>query len=374
MTLHDRRPNSPLLDHCPPTLPARAYKDPAWHEAELRAIWRRDWVCAGREADFPQGTVRRTEIGGAPVIVVNDGTLRAFHNLCRHRGAELCATDGPLGRLISCPYHAWSYAPDGRLLSTAFATVTPDFRREEHGLLPLSLRLWNGFVFLSAAEDPPDLAADADLASLDRWPMASLVTGHRLEKRLACNWKVFWENYNECLHCPGVHPGLSSLVPVYRLGVMAEAERSDSGPALSAFRPGAHTWTTDGQPCGPEFPGLTEEERAEGFRFITIYPSVFVVAHVDYARSVRLRPLSPTETLLTVDWLFSPATLAQPGFDAARVAEFATTVLSEDAAACEMNQRGLNSPAWNGGRLMPQEYAIAQFHRWVEGRLDGGAA
>ena len=362
---------SPLLDHCPATLPPEAYRDPAWHAREMAAIWRRDWVAVGLAADFPAGTIRRRRLGDAEVIVVNDGgTLRAFHNVCRHRGAELCAADAPLGRLITCPYHAWAYGPDGRLASTAFATPTADFHRAEYGLLPVLIRLWNGILFLSAGDTAPPFETDTDPGALDHWPMDSLVSGHRSETRIACNWKVFWDNYNECLHCPGIHPGLVDRVPVYRHGVMAEAERTDSGPAEPALKPGAMTWTPDGAPCGSVFAGLTPEERAEGYRFVTIWPSAYVVAHVDHVRVVRLTPLGPTETLLTADWLFPPDTLARPGFDGASVASFAATVMAEDAAACEMNQRGLASPAFTGGRLMPQEYELARFHAWVRARLD----
>ncbi|MGZ9811409.1 aromatic ring-hydroxylating oxygenase subunit alpha [Pseudoroseicyclus sp. H15] len=368
--------SSPLLDHCPPTLPAEAYRGEAWHERELEAIWRSEWVAVGREEDFPARSVRRREVGGAEVIVVNDGAeSRAFHNVCRHRGSELCAVDRPLAKLITCPYHAWAYAPDGRLVSTAFATPAEDFARAEHGLLPLHVKLWNGILFLSAAEEAPPFVTDIGADKLDSWPMAELRLGHRLETTIRCNWKVFWENYNECLHCPGIHPTLVDMVPVYKHGVMAEAERSDGGPAHTALKQGAQTWTETGAPCGPVFPGLSAEERAEGYRFVTIWPSAFVVAHVDYVRLVRLTPVSPTETKLTADWLFSEETLAQPGFDAAGVARFATQVLQEDAAACEMNQRGLASPAYQRGRLMPQEYEIAAFHAWVQRRLnrDGDA-
>ncbi|WP_373356433.1 aromatic ring-hydroxylating dioxygenase subunit alpha [Pseudoroseicyclus sp. CXY001] len=364
---------SPLLDHSPASLPARSYRDAGWHEGELAAVWRQEWVAVGRRTDFPERTIRRRTIGGAEVIVVNDGkVLRAFHNVCRHRGSELCTADTPLGRLISCPYHAWAYAPDGRLMSTAFGTATPDFDRTEHGLLPVHLKIWNDVVFLSAAEEAPEFQTDVGTRTLANWPMESLRTGHRHEAIIQCNWKVFWENYSECLHCPGIHPGLSDMIPVYKLGVMAEAERSDGGAALPALKEGAMTWTEDGQPCGPPFPGLTEAERAEGHRFVTIWPSAYVVAHVDYVRLVRLEPLSPTETRLTAEWLFPEETLAQPGFDASAVARFATQVLNEDAAACEMNQRGLASPAFAAGRLMPQEYEIHAFHQWVLKRLARG--
>ncbi len=377
MTLH---PLSPLMTHCPETLPTEAYLDPAWFARERRGIWAREWIYAGRLNDLAPGTLRRVAIAGDNLILCRDtaSTVTAFHNTCRHRGAELCAeTEKPLGRLITCPYHAWAYATDGRLISTAHATPSDDFRKEDHGLYPVHLREWNGFLYLCLAEQPPEFSPDLGLQALDNWPMADLVTGHRLETVLECNWKVFWENYNECLHCPGIHPELSDMVPVYRHGIMSAQEAPDwtpdaeTGPVL---KEGARTWSMDGKPCGPEFANLTAQERASGHTFVTLYPTMFIVAHVDYARAVSLTPLGPEQTRLTAEWLFLPETLAQPGFDLARVTDFATTVLLQDGAACEMNQRGLRSSRHRHGRLMPQEFDIHRFHHWVQSRLDQAGA
>jgi Rieske 2Fe-2S family protein len=363
---------SPLLDHCPPTLPRAAYVDPAWFAAEQRAIWTRDWVCAGRIDAFPEGTIRRVTLAGQSVIVLRDGPhLRAFHNVCRHRGAELCAADQPRrGRLIRCPYHDWAYDTAGRLVSTAHATPTADFRKDDHGLLPVAVTLWNGFVFLSLADNPAPLAPDLGMQALDNWPMDSLVTGHVFEKRLACNWKVFWENYNECLHCPGIHPELCDMVPVYRRGLMSPAEDPAwDGVPTPTLRDGAQTWSMTGAPCGPVFPTLTDAERAEGHRFVTLWPTMFIVAHVDYVRFVTLTPLGPEETHLRAEWLFPPETLAQPGFDHRAVTDFAKIVLQQDGDACELNQRGIRNTAYRQGTLMPQEFDIAHFHAWVRQRL-----
>ncbi|MFN0114196.1 MAG: aromatic ring-hydroxylating oxygenase subunit alpha [Paracoccaceae bacterium] len=367
---------SPRLTESLPTLPAAAYSDPAWYDRERRAIWWRDWVCAGRLNDMPRGRMRGLDIAGAPVLVVRaeDGTVSAFHNACRHRGAELCPKgDRPAGRLITCPYHAWSYAAaDGRLVATGHARPAADFRRDNHGLKPVATRVWAGFLFLSLADTPPPLAPDMGLAALDNWPMDSLVTGHCHVRELACNWKVFWENYNECLHCPGIHPELCDMVPVYRRGIMSLREADDWRPgdtALPPLKDGARTWTMTGKPCGPEFPGLTPSERVAGYTFVTTVPSLYVVGHVDYVRAVRLEPTGPTTTRLTAEWLFPPETLAQPAFSAAQVAEFASLVLEQDAEAAEMNQRGLASPAHQQGTLMPEEFDIRRFHDWVSGRL-----
>jgi Rieske 2Fe-2S family protein len=132
---------------------------------------------------------------------------------------------------------------------------------------------------------------------------------------------------------------------------------------------GARTWTVNGKPCGPEFPDLTEDERAEGARFLTFYPTSYITAHVDFLRVGTIRPLGPERTLLTIDWLFAPETLAGPGFDLANAVEFVAEVIDEDAMACEMNQRGLASDRYRAGTLMPQEFDIAHFHSWLRARL-----
>jgi glycine betaine catabolism A len=363
---------TPLLDHCPPTLPRRAYTDAAWFAAEQRAIWTHDWVCAGRIDAFPEGQIRRITIAGQSVIVLREGPhLRAFHNICRHRGAELCAADQPhKGKLIRCPYHEWAYATDGRLVSTAFATPTEDFRKEDHGLLPVATKLWNGFLFLTLNPTPGALEPDLGLHALDNWPMDGLQTGHVFETTLNCNWKVFWENYNECLHCPGIHPELCDMVPIYRQGIMAPNEDPAwDGTATTTLKPGAASWTMTGEPCGPVFQTLTEAERATAHNFVTLWPTMYVVAHVDYVRFVTLTPLSPEMTLLHAEWLFPAETLAQPGWDHRPVTDFAKIVMRQDGEACEMNQRGLRNAAYTHGTLMPQEFDIARFHDWVRTRL-----
>lgn len=372
-----RHPLSPRLDHCPEGLPREAYVSSDWFAHEVRAVFGREWICAGRLDQPVPGTMRRLRLGEAEVVLcrASDGAVSAFHNICRHRGAELCrAAVEPLGKLIRCRYHAWSYAAaDGRLVSTARAVPTADFDPSAHGLLPVAVRVWNGFVFLNAAPNPGPLQADIPLTALDNWPMADLVSGHRFDAVIACNWKVFWENYSECLHCPGIHPELCDRVPVYAEGIMAANEASGWTPdqrAAPALTPGAQSWTPSGQPCGPVFPGLTPAERQAGHTFVTLWPSLFVVAHVDHVRAVRLEPLGPEETRLSAEWYFARETLAQPGFDAAAIAGFATLVMQQDADACEMNQRGLRSPAFTAARLMPEEYEIHRFHHWVRTHLE----
>lgn len=370
---------SPLLDHCPASLPAHAYYDAAWYAAEEKAIWRRNWVYVGRHRDLPEMTMRRISAGGQNLVLVKDGegAVTAFHNTCRHRGSELCISDEKSlkSKLISCPYHQWSYSFSGELVRTPFVSIPPDFRKEDFGLYKVHLHEWNGFLFVCLADTPPDFDRVPDLGAraFDNWPMRELVTGHSWVKQLACNWKIFWENYNECLHCPGIHPELSEMVPIYSRGYMAANEapdwRPDTDPHDPALKDGARSWTMNGKSCGPEFPDLTDAEREAGQTFVTLLPGMFVVAHVDYVRAVSLRPLGPELTELRAEWLFPPETLSAPGFDLGNVVNFAGIVMSQDGAACEMNQRGLKSEKFEHGTLMPQEFEVHRFQEWVRGEL-----
>ncbi len=376
--MNQHAPASPLLDHCPDSLPSEWYFDGGHYTREMKAIWSRHWIYAGRLADFPLLTMRRISVAEQNLILVRDenGVISCFHNVCPHRGSELCsvAETQLKSKLITCPYHAWSFDLAGHLRRRPFVIETPDFDAESHGLYKVHVAIWNGLIFVCLAVEPPPFADAPDLGmeALAHWPIADLVTGHRLVKELNCNWKVFWENYNECLHCPGIHPELCDMVPVYGKGFMANSEMPGWSAASGQdqhLKPGARSWTMSGKACGVEFPDLTAEERLRGHTFVALQPTCFVVAHVDYVRIVSLRPLGPERTELTAEWLFPETNMNAAGFDLAEVTDFATMVMMQDAGACELNQRGLRSPAFRHGRLMPQEFDVHRFQNWVRNAL-----
>ncbi|PBB41514.1 MAG: aromatic ring-hydroxylating dioxygenase subunit alpha [Mesorhizobium sp.] len=365
-----------------PTLPASAYREADAYRLDLEAIWYRSWLMVCREADLAEPLAFRTaRIGSQQVVVLRDetGSLRAFHNTCRHRGSQLCQeSEGRLkARLLTCPYHAWSYSLRGDLVRVPSKSLPEGFDKDNYPLYGVALSVWRGFVFINLAVEPDGSAeASFDSASRDlsNWPLETLVPGHRLTKVMNCNWKIFWENFNECLHCPGVHKDLSRLVPIYGRGLMARHDdpewaryADNDAPEFSGgLRAGAETWSRDGRVHGPVFAGLTPAERAAGQTYATSVPSMFVVGHVDYVRTVRLAPLGPEQTELTAEWLFAPDALAQTDID--NIVAFGTQVLEEDAAICEINQKGLHSIRHQAGVLMPEEYDLRRFHEWVRGR------
>ncbi|MBX3569490.1 MAG: aromatic ring-hydroxylating dioxygenase subunit alpha [Rhizobiaceae bacterium] len=363
-----------------PTLPSSAYWNAEEYQRDLDAIWYRGWVMVCRAADLAQPLdYRVVTVGTQEVLVLRDdrGDIRAFHNTCRHRGSQLCReSEGRLkARLLTCPYHAWSYSLRGDLVRVPSKSLPPGFDRADYPLYSVGVSVWRGFVFVNLAPSPQGSAASAfDEASADlgNWPLEDLATGHVYSKVMNCNWKIFWENFNECLHCPGVHKHLSELVPIYGRGLMARHDDPDwalhadnDEPRFSGgLRTGAQTWSRDGQPLAIRFPGLTDAEQAAGQTYAMNLPSMFIVGHVDYVRTVRLLPLGPERTQLVAEWLFPAETLAgRPDLD--NIVSFGKAVLDEDAAICEINQKGLRARPHLAGVLMPEEYDLHRFHRWV---------
>jgi glycine betaine catabolism A len=369
------------LEH---SLPSSWYFDPLQYALELERVWYRNWIYLCRADTIAAPSSFRTfTVGTQPVLLVRDeaDTLRAFYNTCRHRGSMLCAA--PAGRLsgnhITCPYHAWSYRLSGELARIPSGGRPHHVQIAETALYPIALREWNGFVYVNLGKSSHGFGDNfnANMQTLANWPLLELRGGHRQTMRLHCNWKIFWENYNECLHCPTVHPGLSNLVPIYRRGIMEPRDdpnwRTHAAAATPAYqgglRTGAATWSVDGRSLGHEFPLLTDEQRRIGYHYATNLPSHYLVAHVDHVRSSRLLPLGPEETELEIEWLFPTASLQDPRVDIRQVCDFSAQVMAEDAAACENNQRGLRSAPHTQGMLMPEEYDVFHLHEWLRTQL-----
>jgi Rieske 2Fe-2S family protein len=391
MSLH-LSPSDPYtgLREASEALPARDYFSAEAFARDLETIWQRNWLMVGRSSDIANPLDFRTfRVGTQDVLVVRDehGALQAYHNTCRHRGSQLCREEkGRLkARLITCPYHAWSYSLRGDLVRVPSKVLPTGFDRADYPLYRVALEEWRGFVFVNLDPEPKaGVAATLDPGSVDlsNWPLESLVTGHSFRKLMRCNWKIFWENFNECLHCPGVHKHLSALVPIYGRGLMTRhddpdwaAHADDNSPQFAGtLRNGAESWSADGAIHAVAFPGLSEKERAAGQSYTVHLPSMFVVGHADYVRTVRLLPLGPEETELVAEWLFLPEALERDPAELKKIYDFGLEVLEEDATVCEINQRGLHAAPHKAGVLMPEEYELRRFHQWVEREHGRGAS
>jgi Rieske 2Fe-2S family protein len=378
------RPDRLTLEDIEPALPARLYLDADHYDRELRSIWYDSWVhlCRSEELARP-GEFRVFELGSQSILVIrgSDGELRAFHNTCRHRGSALCIEEA--GRLrgssIVCPYHQWTYSLEGRLRGTPYRLESPGFRYDDYPLYRVALEERAGFVFVHLGADPPPLleALEPGSEPLANWHLEDLRVGHRTRTLVECNWKIFWENFHECLHCPSTHPELVKIVPTYGKGLLSEHELTEGGALDSAdalqepaLAEGAVTWTLDGQSRIPTLPGLSEEEKQRGQTYWTLEPSFFVVAHRDYARRARILPRGVERTEIQMEWLFPPSLLERDDFDLEHATALGQRVVEQDARACELNQRGLRALPHERGVLVKQEYWVARFQKWVLERLD----
>ncbi|HTY43223.1 MAG TPA: aromatic ring-hydroxylating dioxygenase subunit alpha [Thermoanaerobaculia bacterium] len=353
------------------SLPSEYYLSPEIFAKERERIFSREWVCAGRSDGLPEaGTVKVLELLGESLLVARTsrGRLKAHYNVCRHRGARLCAGDAA-GPTIRCPYHAWTYDLDGKLLGAPFLNQDPALREEDFSLHPVGIAEWGGFFFLNLWPAGP-VGRDFErwlgpvAARLARYPLASLVTSHRLEYDVRANWKVVAENYNECYHCAGVHPELCEVVPAFREQGGAGLDWDRGVP----HRDGAFTFTRSGTTPRAPFAGLSEEERTR-HKGELVYPNLFLSLSADHVAAFRLLPEAPDRTRVVCEFLFDPAEAARPGFDPSDAVEFWDLINRQDWAICEEVQRGTSSRVHRFGYYAPMEDSSLDIRRYVLERL-----
>ena len=260
------------------TLSREHYLSPEIFAREKEHIFLREWFYAGREEDVATpGSYLVVDVAGESVLVVRtrEGQLRAYYNVCRHRGCQLVLTGsdstgsapelaGSFGSGIKCPYHAWTYTLDGALRTAPYLDEGAGIRKEELSLHPVGIERWGGFFFLNltpleAAASGHTLARQLGDAALRlaNYPLADLRRVKRITYEVDANWKVMLENYNECYHCAGVHPELCKVVPSFKVrgGSNLDWERGIE------HAEGAWTFTHSGTSTREPFPGLSDDER-----------------------------------------------------------------------------------------------------------------
>ncbi|HEX5466429.1 MAG TPA: aromatic ring-hydroxylating dioxygenase subunit alpha [Candidatus Limnocylindrales bacterium] len=345
-------------------LPARAFVDPAVFAWEQEAWFARDWICVGRaDAAADPGTYMLAEVAGERLVLIRgrDAVLRAFHNVCRHRGATLLeAETGRLPR-IQCPYHAWTYGLDGRLSGAPHTERLVGFEPQEEGLVPVRCATWQGFAFVSLAAQGPSLEESlADLpAHLEHLDLAGLRCVRRIDYEVAADWKVVAQNYSECLHCPGVHPQLNRITP-YDVG----QNFVSAGPWAGGFMclaAGFETLSSDGLRHGrPALPGWSAADEGQAY-YLAVWPNLLLSVLPDYAMTHQVWPLAAGRSRVRCEWLFPVQAVARPDFDPSAVIDFWDLTNRQDWHVCELVQQGLGSRAYVPGRYTLMEDMVHAF-------------
>jgi Rieske 2Fe-2S family protein len=364
------------------TLPKESYFSPEIFAEEREKIFFGQWVCVGRTDEICNaGNYLAVDLAGESIIVVRDEQqrLNAFFNLCRHRGSRLVSTavgdehrmrvTGFFKNSIRCPYHSWVYGLDGGLRRAPYVDeLTNTTATCEFSLNRLAIDTWGGFIFLNlSAAQPVESLADqlGEIPErLRRYPLADLVVGSRIEYKVAANWKVILENYNECYHCAGVHPELCKIVPAFRDGGGANLDWDEGIP----HREGAYTFTVDGTTRRQPFSGLSEIEKTRHKGELS-YPNLMISLSADHVAAFTLLPVDPCCTQIVCDFLFHPSELDKNDFDPNDAVGFWDLVNRQDWAICENVQRGMSSRAFEGGYYAPMEDMSLDIRRYIERSL-----
>ncbi len=346
------------------TLPQPYFISAEIFAEEQEKIFAKHWALVGHQTQIAKpGDYFVAEVAGESLIVVRDqrSTIRGFYNVCRHRGTRLC--EGATGRVraIQCPYHAWTYGLDGHLIGAPHMDDVPGFNKADYSLHAVDLALWEGFIFVNLTSAPTALGKwFAPLSGkFSHWNLSQLRSAKRIEYDVRANWKLIFENYSECYHCPGVHPMLSKVSPY-------DSAENDlvEGPFLGGFMSitkGA-SLTMSGNACALPVGDIKGEDHDRVF-YYSIFPNMLLSMHPDYVLVHQLWPQAPGHTLIKCDWFFHPDAFAREDFRPDDAIEFWDTTNKQDWHVCELSQQGIASRVYEAGPYSPRESIPAAWDR-----------
>lgn len=360
----------PLLEAS--TLLPACYTSPAFYRREVQTIFMKVWNFIGRADRIPNaGDYFTIEFAGIPVIVMRgaDGTVRAFANSCRHRGALLLEGEGNC-RAVRCPYHSWVFDTEGKLIVAPQMDATRNFDPADWHLTPIRLENWAGFIFINFdASAAPLTAYLGDLPQkLASYRFEDMVCVRRKEYVLNCNWKIYVENAMEAYHIATVHRSTLSR----QKGKPSEPQPAN-GQYCALFKEhkGSRALLS-GDTGFPEMDHL-QDLAARGSWYPLIYPSTMFGCTYDCMWWLELHPMGPDKTKLIVGSSFPKAVTERPDFAEVVQRYYKRWDISipEDNGISELQQRGLASPLARPGRLADAEPLVHTFANWVLDRVLG---
>jgi Rieske 2Fe-2S family protein len=347
------------------TLPQRYFVSSDLFAEEQKRIFSAKWLCVGYHNQIAiAGAYFLQDVADESLIVLRDpkGDLRAFYNVCRHRGTRLCeARSGQLGAAIQCPYHAWTYGLDGRLVGAPHMEKAEGFDKSDYSLHAARLAVWEGLVFVNLSETaaPLEEVFAPLIGKFTHWNLSKLRSARRIEYDVRANWKLIFENYSECYHCPLVHPALSKLTPY-------DSAENDlcEGPFLGGFMPitKGKSLTMSGNACALPVGDIKAEDHQRVF-YYSIFPNLLLSLHPDYVMVHLLWPQSPERTLILCDWFFHPDSFDRPDFRPDDAIAFWDMTNKQDWHVCELSQQGISSRAYQPGPYSPRESIPAAWDR-----------
>lgn len=370
-----------------PTLTGEAYTAAEVFEREQQEIFEKMWNCVLRADSVPSpGQWKTVTVGREEIIVVRTrkAGIKAYHNVCRHRGMRVCTSGEGKNKTLQCGYHAWTYALEGELVAAPNLTSMPDVDRQRYGLKSVAVKEWLGYVWVCLAD--PDLGQEppsfdetvlgevrtsfGEVESIDNYGIESLRCGESKTYDVAANWKLIIENFMECYHCATIHPELTEVIPEFADGLASQ--RGNGEVHGAAFGDQIRGFTVDGSDGVTEFPSIAAGQERKYYA-ITVKPQVFINTAPDQVIIHRMFPVSESRTTVVCDWLFLPEVVERVeagDLDVSKSVELFHRVNLQDFEACEQTQPSMSSRAYrSGGALVPSEHHIGEFHAWWTQRV-----
>ncbi|MBA3707690.1 MAG: aromatic ring-hydroxylating dioxygenase subunit alpha [Planctomycetes bacterium] len=376
------------------------YTDPPVFAADMQAVWKRNWLFVGHVSRIREhGQYFLVEIAGESLIIIRgkDGAVNALYNVCRHRGSRICLESEGKAKALVCPYHQWTFQPDGALIGARF--MPEGFDRAQFGLHRARVEVAEGLIFVALSDDAPSFAPVArDLTRFvapngmaDR---AKICHTHRT--RVTANWKLVVENFRECYHCEGSHPEYLSAVSWGKkarseaenaertaMGAQARERWKAQGLAVDGTDFGADTWhhcgrgtlkagyqswSLDGAPCAPLMGSLPSRDHwLMGF---VMYPNFFLEGGCDYLATTRLLPVSATETDIEICWYVHQDAVEGVDYQVDRVTAVWKATAEQDLTLVQNNHAGVASERYQPGPYSTMEATdIEHFLAWYVRQL-----
>jgi phenylpropionate dioxygenase-like ring-hydroxylating dioxygenase large terminal subunit len=368
------------------------YMDPEIFERDMQRVFFRHWHCIAHESVVPNpGDFEQFKMVNEAVILSRaaDGSIHAMLNVCRHRGAEVCTKPKGNARGFVCPYHAWTYSLDGSL--RAARLMPKDFKREDHGLKKLHVRVVEGLVFISFAEEPLDFSEVENLlhATTGQYGWANAKVAHRQSYVLDANWKLAVENYVECYHCGPAHPEYSQThaleKPLHMIEEMnAKMEERtcslgieigsgnhwqnsvDGAEAIHAFRyalyDGVKTGSEDGSALAPLMGRFSDFDG--GVTSIHLAGTSFLVCYPDHGMIYRFIPIAVDKCEMELIWLVNGEAEEGKDYDLDKLTWLWKVTTDEDKAIIEHTSRGVKSNFFVPGPIAPMEHIELRYINW----------
>jgi choline monooxygenase len=328
-------------------LSARFYTDPRVAALDAVAVFARSWQLVCHQSQLSGvGDHVVTTIAGLPLLIVrsDEATIRAFHNVCRHRAGPIASCDGRGATALRCRYHGWTYGLDGVLRGAPEMGRTPDFDPADIRLPEVRVQVWQGLVFVATGEAPPfdEFVAGIDARLGTDRALDGYEFHHRASWEVACNWKVYVDNYLEGYHVPHIHPGLNSVLD-YRSYITETA-----------------TWYSF--QFSPLESGADLYGSGEALYYF-LYPNAMLNILPGRLQTNRVLPLGVNRCRVEFDFYYAPDTRPEALTRRANDIAFSDEVQDEDVTICQDVQRGLASGSYEAGRLNPlRENAVHHFH------------